>query len=92
VERILVIDAIKALDREIDLNPLKDGSTSKKKPGRKKADYETVQREAQLAADWERARDSGTYKPEFAKQNEMTPENFNALLSRVAKRKTRSDK
>ena len=60
--------------------------------GRKKADYETVQREARLAADWGQARESGVYKTDFAKQNKMTPKKLNALLNRVAKRKTRSDK
>ena len=80
----LVIDALAALKCE--------RTPGNRRGGRKKADYETVQREARLAADWGQARESGVYKPDFAKQNKMTPKKLNALLNRVAKRKTRSDK
>lgn len=64
----------------------------KAKRGRKKADYDTVQREEQLATEWKRARDAGVYKPDFARQKGMSATEFDALLDRVAKRKARSDK
>jgi hypothetical protein len=62
-----------------------------KRRGRKKADYETVQKEAKLAANWERARDAGVYKPDFAKDNKLTVKQLDALLDRVAKRKRLSE-
>jgi hypothetical protein len=72
--------------------PAGDSETELKpnKRGRPKADYETVQREAQVAADWGRARDSGVYKPDFAKQIGMTTVKLDALLDRVAARNRRS--
>jgi hypothetical protein len=60
--------------------------------GRKKADYETIQDEAETADNWARARDSGEYKAEFVQRIYMDLESFNQLLDRVAKRKLRSDK
>jgi hypothetical protein len=62
-----------------------------KRPGRPKADYETVQRENTLAEDWSRARASGAYKPDFAKSKGMTTTNFKRLLDRVAARKREKD-
>lgn len=62
-----------------------------KRSDRRKADYETVQREARIAADWERARESGVYKPEFAKERKMPLKELEKLLNRVSKRKKRSD-
>jgi hypothetical protein len=62
-----------------------------KRPGRKKADYKTVQREAELAADWKRAYEAGTYKADFARDNKLTVSKLDALLDRVAKRKARSE-
>ena len=59
--------------------------------GRKKADYETVQREAELTGEWERARDSGVYKADFAKDKGMTLKDFDRLLDRVDKRKKASE-
>jgi hypothetical protein len=59
--------------------------------GRRKADYETAQREAQLAADWERAREAGVYKGDFAKERGTTIAKLDALLDRVAKRKRTSE-
>jgi hypothetical protein len=67
------------------------GAAKRKRRGRKKADYETVQKEAELAADWERARDAGIYKPDFAKDKNMTVRQLDALLDRVAKRKRPSE-
>ena len=59
--------------------------------GRKKADYETVQREAQLAADWNLARENRVRKHDFAKENKMTLKNLDRLLDRVAARKRHSE-
>ena len=64
----------------------------KAKPrGRKKADYATVQSEAQLAADWKQAKETGRYKADFAKDNNLTVRKLDALLDRVAKRKSASE-
>ena len=68
-----------------------DARLAPKRRGRRIADYATVQREAALAADWERARDAGTYKADFAKQNGLTVKQLDALLDRVAKRKRISE-
>ncbi len=65
--------------------------TKRKRRGRKKADYETVQREAKLTADWEQARESGVYKADFAKQKDLKVNDLDALLDRVAKRKRASE-
>lgn|GEM_PF-6520858 len=62
-----------------------------KRRGRKKADYETVQKEAALAASWERAREAGVYKGDFARERGTTVAKLDALLDRVAQRKKRSD-
>jgi hypothetical protein len=67
------------------------GTAKRKRRGRKKADYKTVQKEAALAAEWERARDTGIYKPDFAKGKKMTARELDALLDRVAKRKRPSE-
>jgi hypothetical protein len=62
-----------------------------KRRGRKKADYETVQKEAALAADWNRAREGGAYKGDFAKDHGLTVPKLDALLDRVAKRNRRPE-
>jgi hypothetical protein len=74
--------------------------------GRKKADYETVQREAKLAAEWDQAHEAGTAKTDFAKGNQRelkaldakyarqrktATAMLDALLDRVAGRNRRSD-
>lgn len=59
--------------------------------GRKKADYQTIQKEAELAENWERSRDAGVYKRVFARDNGLTVQQLNALLDRVAKRKRPSE-
>ncbi|MBX3426607.1 MAG: hypothetical protein KF688_13080 [Pirellulales bacterium] len=66
--------------------------TERKRRGRRKADYETVQRESQLAAAWEQARISGVYKPDFAKNHGTTAAKLDLLLDRVGQRNRRSDK
>jgi hypothetical protein len=60
--------------------------------GRKKADYDTIQREAKLAADWKRARERGILKSKFARDSGTTVAEFDKFLDRVSKRKSRSDK
>lgn len=62
-----------------------------KRRGRKKADYDTVQKEAELAAAWQRARNAGVYKAVFAKDQKLTVKQLDALLDRVAKRKRASE-
>jgi len=63
-----------------------------KRRGRKMASPETVRNEAELSAKWERARDAGTHKADFARDNHMTLKDLGRLLNRVAARKKRSDK
>ncbi|MCA9232823.1 MAG: hypothetical protein KDA57_19395 [Planctomycetales bacterium] len=60
--------------------------------GRKKADYNTQARESDLARKWKSAKESGTYKAEFAKENNLSVKEFDRLLGRVAKRNRRQDK
>lgn len=59
--------------------------------GRQKADYETLQREAALAADWEYARAAGTYKVDFARDHCMKVRELDAMLARVRGRKRRAN-
>lgn len=74
---------LRALSAELALPKVSPG-VKVKRPGRKKADYETQQREAELAADWKRARDAGTHKADFAKQKGLKVKDLDALLDRVA--------
>ena len=69
-----------------------DEAKTRRRRGRKKADHATIQREAEIAANWTRAREGGAYKPEWAKDNGMTEPELDAILDRVYKRKKRSDK
>ena len=69
-----------------------DETIKRKRRGQKKADYETVQKEAKVAAAWKRASETGTYKADFAKDKGMTLKALDQLLDRVRKRKSRSDK
>jgi hypothetical protein len=66
---------------------------TRKRRGRKKADYETVTREAALAASWKRAREAKVFKTDFCKtlSPPMTLKAFDALLDRVSKRKKPSE-
>jgi hypothetical protein len=66
-------------------------AATRKRRGRKKADYGTVQKEAKLAAEWVRARAAGILKSAFAKDNGMNQKQLDALLDRVAKRNRRSE-
>jgi hypothetical protein len=65
--------------------------TSVKRSGRKKADFETIQKEAELAAAWKRAREAGVYKADFARDCKITVSRLDALLDRVAKRNRLSE-
>ena len=62
-----------------------------KSPGRKKPDYETVERESNLKKEWLRAHDSGTCKADFAKGKGLSQKDFTRLLDRVSRRNRRSD-
>ncbi len=63
-----------------------------KRRGRPKADAMTLQREAEIASQWQQAHESGVYKAVFAKDNGLKTREFDAILNRVRKRKKRSDK
>ena len=81
--------AVKAADDKTET-----ASPSKKarmRRGRKKADYETVRREAQIVDDWKQAKENKRYKPDFAKEKGMTLKELDRLLNRVARRKARSE-
>jgi hypothetical protein len=59
--------------------------------GRKKANYGTVQKEAGIATKWAKARDTGIYKGDFARDNGIKKADLDRLLDRVAKRKKHSE-
>jgi hypothetical protein len=65
---------------------IEGAKTSAKRRGRKKADYETIRKEAALNADWQRAREAGIRKIEFARDKSMTVKDLDKLLDRVGKR------
>jgi len=60
--------------------------------GRKKADYATEQREADIAAAWAVAREGGAYRAEWAREHGMTDAVLAKLLDRVRHRDSRADK
>jgi hypothetical protein len=70
---------------------------TRKPRGRKKADYPTEQREADVVADWKRAKARGVSKADFANDNkdrfakggDPNVKQFNRLLNRVAHRELR---
>ncbi|HTM53199.1 MAG TPA: hypothetical protein VL175_04195 [Pirellulales bacterium] len=59
--------------------------------GRKKATYQVIQSEKELAADWKRAREAGEPKVDFAERKKMTVAELDRLLDRVAKRERGSE-
>lgn len=92
---LLEIHVRKELDR-VRATAAKDrkevtGSTKQNRRGRKKADYETEQRDAATAEAWERARETGTYKVTFAKERGLTPAELDTLLDRVYQRNKRAE-
>jgi hypothetical protein len=78
-----------AASLEAEIKRLAEGE--RKRRGRKKADYATQKREAQIAADWEQAKNAGTYKCDFARDKGMKTADLDKLLDRVAKRKKSSE-
>jgi hypothetical protein len=53
--------------------------------------YET-RKEQELAEEWERARDAGISKKDFAKDKGMSVKNLNGILSRVRMRRNRANR
>ncbi|MCO6456487.1 MAG: hypothetical protein J5I93_14415 [Pirellulaceae bacterium] len=71
------------------------GAIASKKPpggGKRKADYDTVQKESKLADEWNRARESRVAKADFSKSKGLKLKELDKLLDRVQKRKRRSGK
>ena len=111
VERLLAEELDRANRQMVKAKPTAEtkderSGQRKRQRGRKKADYRTVQREAELAAEWNQAREAGTFKSEFAKDNQhelkaldakyprqrtTATAMLDALLDRVARRKPNSD-
>jgi hypothetical protein len=83
--------AIPSLSGGDDTEPTTGETVPPKRRGPKKADYNTVQREAALAAEWDRARDAGTYKVDFARDKGMKTPDLQKLLNRVYARKNPSE-
>ena len=86
-----ILKDLEAFKKEVSGDEESANNTTPKGRGRPKADDKTVQHEAQLAADWERARDAGTYKVDFARDKGMKVADLDKLLDRVAKRKKTSE-
>lgn len=63
-----------------------NGDTGTKRRGRRKADYETVQREAEIADRWKKARECGVCKVDFAHDEGTTLKKLQQLLDRDRKR------
>jgi hypothetical protein len=77
-------------ERAGELEIAQEGA-SVKRSGRKKADFETIQKEGELAAAWKRAREAGVYKADFARDCKIAVSRLDALLDRVAKRNRLSE-
>ena len=69
----------------------KSGAKNAGQVGRMKADFETVQKEAELADEWVRAREAGVSKVGFAETKRMKVKDLDRLLDRVYRRNKRSD-
>ena len=65
---------------------------SKKSRGRRPATAAEKQVDADMVAEWEKAREAKIYKAEFAREKGMTAKEFDRVLSRVKRRETRSNK
>lgn len=79
----------RGLKQEADL--LDAETATARRGGRPKADVVDWDREAEIYELWQRARDSGVAKVDFAKQYGMSLKLMGRLLERVAQRKRRSD-
>jgi hypothetical protein len=66
-------------------------SVKSNRRGPQKADYETQQLEAELAAEWQRAHNARIYKADFARDRGMKVTDLDRLLDRVAARKKHSE-
>ena len=64
--------------------------STRKQPGPKKADYKTMQREAQIVDEWKRKHQRGAHKAQFARTKGMKPVDFEKLLNRVRQRRSRA--
>jgi hypothetical protein len=71
--------------RDGGLNAEGKAAGSKRKRGRPKRNYETIQREAEIAARWRRAREAGACKSEWAREHGLTVKELDQLLDRVRK-------
>lgn len=60
--------------------------------GRPKTETSTQKWDEKIYNDWQRARETGVYKPDFAKGIKMEVDELDQLLDRVSARKRRSDK
>ena len=63
----------------------------RKKVGHRRDTTAAKQAEADLVAEWEKAREAKVYKPDFAREKGMTVKQFDRVLSRVKRRETRSN-
>jgi hypothetical protein len=85
------LDAVERLTEAEQTEPAKAGSAKQVPgtPGRRQADYDTLLREGSFYDSWQQARDTGVYKADFAKENNMKLKDFDKLLNRVAARRKR---
>ena len=67
-------------------------SKKRKKVGRRPATAAEKQADADLVAEWERARETKVYKAVFAREKSMTVKELDRVVSRVKRRETRSNK
>lgn len=73
------------------VTPTSTKPTHIRRRGRRKADFDTIQREAQIADEWEQAREAHILKADFAVAKGMQVKVLDALLDRVDKRKRASE-
>lgn len=73
--------------RDGGLNAEGKAAGGKRKRGRPKRNYETIQRERSIAAEWRRAREAGRRKFEWARERGMSVKELDKLLDRVRKDK-----
>jgi hypothetical protein len=64
----------------------------RKRPGRKKANRQSQEREAAVVAAWQRAKETGAYMPAWVKDRGIELKDFKKLQGRVRARNRRADK
>ena len=64
----------------------------RKKVGHRPATAAEKQADADLVAEWEKAREAKVYKADFAREKSMTVKELDRVVSRVKRRETRSNK